>query len=208
MQLLAVLLFAAAYSPLHAEEIGRLLAAVNGKVITDVDLNIARSLKSLALPGESVEFSSASDELERLIDLELMQQELENFSAMQADEAGIEARMQQYRKIHAEKFPALLKNLGFTESELAAYLRLEASIMRFINFRFRPLVIVQEDEKEKYYREKLTPQLQKAKIEIPPLEEVSHKIEMILIEEKVSSALERWMHDIRRNSRIEYFNEK
>src|SRR5512137_1479435 len=68
----------------HAEEVDRLIAAVNGKAITEGDLDLARSLNALMFYGKTS--GSRDDELNRLIDLELMRQELKNFSLTQEDE--------------------------------------------------------------------------------------------------------------------------
>jgi hypothetical protein len=50
-------------------------------------------------------------------------------------------------------------------------------------------------------------QLQKSGIELPPLIHVSNKIETILREEKINDALDQWIKEVRRNSRIEFFDE-
>ncbi len=58
-----------------------------------------------------------------------------------------------------------------------------------------------------YYEKRLTPQLKESKIETPPLDQVLAKIEMILREEKINEVLDQSMKEIRRSSRIEYFND-
>jgi hypothetical protein len=127
-----------------------------------------------------------------------------------ADEEGkIEGRMQSLRNAYAAKggLAALLQRLGLQESELISYMRLESAILRFVDFRFRPFISVLAEEVQAYYKNRLTSQLQKSGIEIPPLLQVSDKIETILREEKISDVLDQWIKEIRRNSRIEYFDE-
>jgi hypothetical protein len=75
-----------------------------------------------------------------------------------------------------------------------------------VDFRFRPFVSVSEEEIKKYYETRLIPQLQKAKLEIPALPQVSTRIEEILREEKVNALLDQWIKEVRRNSRIENFD--
>ena len=62
-------------------EIDRVLAAVNGKVITESDVRVARDLNSLLVFGQGSDRGGLSvpDELNRMVDLELIRQELENF---------------------------------------------------------------------------------------------------------------------------------
>ena len=194
-------------SQIYGDEIDRLLVAVNGKVITEGDLKLARSVNAILLVGKSSTTPSREAEISRLIDLELLRQELTNFNVAQEDESTIEARMRDLRNAGAEVggLPALLSRLGLQESEVVSYLRLEASILKFVNFRFRPFVSVSEEEIKTYYQDRLIPQLQKSGARVPPLAEVSSKIDEILREEKVNSSLEQWIQDIRRHSRIEYF---
>jgi peptidyl-prolyl cis-trans isomerase SurA len=193
--------------PVQGEIIDRLIVAVNGKVITEGDLNLARKLNAVVLPDINAKPRSRKEEIDRLIDLELMQQELKNFSLTQEDENKIAVRMQSLRASYADKggLPVLLRNLGLQETELLSYVRLESSILRFVDFRFRPFVNVTEVEIKDYYETRLIPQLRESKLAVPELAQVSAKIEEILKEEKVNAALEQWISIIKRNSRIEYF---
>jgi hypothetical protein len=191
-----------------AAEIDRLIVAVNGKVITQGDLDLYRSLRAVISYDRSSTPTSLENEIARLIDLELMRQELKNYSASQEDERKVEARLQSLREAYAEKggLSLLLRRLGLQESELFSYLQLESSIMKFVDFRFRPFVRVSEEEIKSYYENRLTSQLQKAKVDLPALAQISTRIEEILREEKVNAVLEQWIREVRRNSRIESFD--
>ena len=190
-------------------EIDHLIASVNGVAITEGDLEVARSLNAIVFYGKNTDGASRREEIERIIDQELMRQELKNFSLSGAEEGGVEARMQSLREAYAAIGgpAALLKKLGLQESELISYIRLESSIARFVDFRFRPFVVVSADDIRIYYEKRLIPQLRESKISAPALEQVSDKIETIVKEEKINAVLDQWMKDIRRNSRIEYFDD-
>jgi hypothetical protein len=183
----------------HGSEIDRLIAAVNGVAITEGDLNLARSLNAILSYGRNAAAASRSDEIEKLIDQELMRQELKNFSMTDVEESKIKARLQSLHDAFAAKggLSALLQQTGL----------LEASILKFVDFRFRPFVSVSEADIRTYYEERLTPQLKESKIEVPSLDQISAKIEMILREEKINAVLDQWMKEIRRSSRIEYFKD-
>jgi hypothetical protein len=204
---LAFFIFAGEFG--RGMEIDRLIAAVNGIAITEGDLEIARSLNAIIFYGKNTNVAGRKEEIDRLIDQELMRQELKNFSLSGEEESSVEARMQSIREAYASIGgpSALLKRLGLQESELISYIRLESSIMRFLDFRFRPFVNVSADEIRAYYETRLIPQLRESKIAPPALEHVSAKIETIVKEEKINAVLDQWMKDIRRNSRIEYFGD-
>ena len=196
--------------PSCGEEIDHLIAAVNRSVITEGDLELANAMNAIIANDLKPFPRSRSESIDQLIDLELMRQELNNFSLSSEDESRIEERIKSLRQANSSKgsLESLLSRLGVHEAELRSYLRLESSILKFVDFRFRPFASVSAEEIQRYYGETLTPQLQKAKIEIPSLAEVSAKIEAILQEEKINVSLEKWIEDIRRNSRIEYFEEE
>jgi hypothetical protein len=183
------------------------LAAVNGKVITESDLRIARNLNSLLVFGKDEQGggSSRQAQISRSIDLELIRQELTNFPLDPDEQSGIEARVEELKAGYVEigGLDPLLRKLGLQAAELQDYLRLQASILRFVNLRFRPFVSVSPDEVSAYYRDKLAPKLQGAGVPVPPVEEVSAKIEDLLKEEKVNAALDDWIKELRAHSRIE-----
>lgn len=192
-----------------AAEIDRLIAAVNGVAITEGDLSLARSLNEILSYDGNVAGTSHRDALERLIDRELMRQELSNFSVTEVEEAKIEARLQSLRDAFAAKggLAALLQRVGLQESELKSYIRLELSLLKFVDFRFRPFVSVSDEEIRNYYDKRLVPQLRESKIDVPPLDQISAKIEVILREEKINAVMDQWIQEVRASSRIEYFNE-
>jgi hypothetical protein len=204
---LAFFVFACEFS--RGIEIDRLIAAVNGVAITEGDLEIARSLNAIVFYGKKTGVASRKEEIDLLIDQELMRQELKNFSLSGEEESSVGARMQSIRDAYAAIGgpSALLKRIGLQGSELISYIRLESSILRFVDFRFRPFVTVSADEIQDYYEKRLTPQLRESKIAVPPLDQVLAKIESIVKEEKINAVLDQWMKDIRRNSRIEYFED-
>lgn len=166
--------------PLAAQEIDRLLAAVNGKVITEGDLSISRSLNSLILLGRSETNPTKAQELSRLIDLELIRQEMENFPFGQADQSSIQAEVEKQRNalktVYAEigGLPAQLRRLGLQENELVSYLSLRVRMARFMDLRFRPFVTgAQGDD----------------------------------VETKVNAAMDQWIQNIRNHSHIELFGD-
>jgi hypothetical protein len=194
-----------------AEEIDRLLAAVNGKAVTETDLDYSRRMNSLLGFGKDKSDWNRQQELDRLIDLELIRQELQSFPMTREDEGSITKGIEDLKKGYDRSpggLAAVSAQYGLSEEDIKRYLRLQSSIMRFVGFRFTPFVSVPQEEKEKYYREILVPQLERAKAVIPPLSEVEEKIDAVLRQQKASSALEQWIAELRQHARLEYFTEK
>lgn len=192
-----------------AQEIDRLLAAVNGKVITALDLQMIRTLNAVLDLGRNKQEPAEKEELERLIDQELIRQEMEVYSVSesQVDEA-VQAKIEELRQSYAEigGLQELLRQLGLEPEELRERVRIIVLAEKFATLRFGPFVSVSPEEVESYYRQKLLPDLKKRGIAAPPLAEVAPKIEALLKEDKKTEAWLQWMENIRRNSRIEYFD--
>jgi hypothetical protein len=193
----------------EAREVDRLLAAVNGKVITAGDLTLARNLHALVLFGKTGPEAGLELALSRLIDLELLHQELSNFPMAPADEKAVQQRMEELRQGYAEigGISILLRRLGLQEAELESYVRLQTSILRFVDLRFRPFVTVSPEEIESYFRNTLVQKLRDSGAPVPELQEVASQVEAVLLEQKVNDALDQWVKDARGHSRIEFFVE-
>ncbi|MEJ2245277.1 MAG: hypothetical protein P8Y80_04175 [Acidobacteriota bacterium] len=187
---------------LSAEEIDRLLVAVNGTVITEGDLYIARSLKMLMAYGEPTD-PVPPEEVNKLPNGKFESQKRTQLRLLDANLLKLHDRYG-----GEEGLLGQLEKIGVQESELVSFLRLEFSIWKFVEFRFQPFAPgVSAKDIEDHYNETYVPQLRELGLEIPPLEAVSAEIEGILVEEQINADLDQWIQDTRRNSRIEYFND-
>jgi len=193
-----------------AEEIDRLLAAVNGKVVTEGDLRLARNLNVLVGFGRTAQPGSRPEEIDQLINRELLRQELEHFPLQSEDQGRADQRLEELKQGYAEigGITYVLRGLGLQESEIEAYLELQVSMMRFVDVRFRPFVNVTPAEVQEYHRTELEPKLRASGSRIPPLEEESIQIESLLVDSKVSRMMEDWIQTLRQHSEIEVFDEK
>jgi len=94
--LAAALLGLPALTPADAEEIDRVVAAVNSKIIAESDLRLAHNLNALLVFGRQEQGSEPSrdEQISRLIDLELIRQELESFPLDPGEQTLIETRVE------------------------------------------------------------------------------------------------------------------
>jgi hypothetical protein len=194
----------------RAEEIDRLLAAVNGKVVTEGDLRLARNLNVLVGFGRTTPLGSRAEEIDQLINRELLRQELGHFPLQPEDQSNANQRLEELKQGYAEigGITYVLRGLGLQESEIEAYLELQVAMMRFIDLRFRPFVSVTPAEIEEYYKTRLEPELRASGARVAPLEGVSNQIESLLVDSKVSRMIDEWIQTLRQHSEIELFDEK
>jgi hypothetical protein len=193
-----------------AEEIDRLLAAVNGKVITEGDLRLARNLNTLVGFGRAAPPASRVEEIDQLINRELLRQELEHFPLQPEDQSRADQRLEELKGGYAEigGITYVLRGLGLQEAEIEAYLALQVAMMRFIELRFRPFVSATPAEIEEYFRTRLEPKLHESGSRVPPLAEVTAQVESLVLDSKVSRMMDDWIQNLRRHSEIEIFDEK
>ncbi|HEY2931634.1 MAG TPA: SurA N-terminal domain-containing protein [Acidobacteriota bacterium] len=193
-------------SLLQGEIVDRVAAVVNNRVITlsDVEWSFINTGKSV--PADAAEKKKAFDEaLSLLIEQELIAQEVEKEPLFTLREEEVEAELAKItaRYGSAEKFQTSLKQSGLTAEQLRVMIRRQLSVLKFIDVRFRPFIIILPDEVSAYYEKTLIPDLKKQGITAPPpLEKVYDQIEKLLIEQKVDQELDKWLASARKRARI------
>jgi len=196
-----VMLVACAQIAAHAI-IDRTAIVVGTHAILDSD--IRRDIRITAfLNGERVDFSPASRKqaANRLIDQELIRQQIRTGNYPYASET--EAR-QMLDNIVKERFAGnedafrrALERYEITETELLDRLLWQLTVLRFIDIRFRPAVVVSDQEIEQYYnahRSQIKTSLEAARAQIVE----------IITGERVNDLLDQWLRQARAQTHIEY----
>ncbi len=194
-------------STLLKAEIGdRVAAVVNNRVITLSDLQWSFVNSQKPAPADPEERKKSMDAaLNRLIEQELVAQEVEKEPLFTLREEDVDSELKKLERRYGSRaqLEAELKRSGLPLEQLRINIRRQLSLLKFIDVRFRPFVIVLPDEIATYYRETLVPELKKEGIEHPPsLEKMSAQIEEILIEQKVDQELEKWLSNVRKRAKI------
>jgi hypothetical protein len=206
LQLAAVFLAFAAVSA--GEVIDRVVATVNGQPILQSDWEVAMRCEAF-LDQRPLRFtdSSARETLERLIDQELLRQQIRSFQLKPPDENSLRNRTAEIRSQIAgaqtdDGWSAALARYGLTQAEIDARLADQEEILRFIDARLRPTVRVDRRNVETYYQETLLPELKQKGAPPVPLSDVSQKIEEILLQRLIDSQLSDLLRDLRQQSDI------
>jgi hypothetical protein len=144
---------------------------------------------------------------ERLIDQELVRQDLLNGQYSQPTEKDASDFLQQLSRDRfggsEVRLRAELERYGLTEEQLRRYLLWQLTVLRFIDQRFRNSVVVTDDEAAAYYQEHRA-ELQKAYPQNNSLEALAPKIRESMTGERINQAFEEWLAETRRGVRIEY----
>jgi peptidyl-prolyl cis-trans isomerase SurA len=206
-----VLLFSAFASAQSGsnEVIDRIVATVNGHIILQSDWNEALSYEAL-LNGRPLSQFTDDDRravLDRLIDQELLGEQMKSSSFQHASEVEAASRVADARKQYPEAatengWQGVLNRFELKEKDLVAHVQQQIDLMRLVDAHLRPTVQIDSRSVEAYYRDKFVPQLKASGSPAVPLPDVSGKIRELLTQEKVSELMVSWLQQLRLESKV------
>ncbi len=195
-----------------AEIVDRIVATVGKQVITLSDVQEAYRFERLVdhQPLEPLDAGRIREVALRLVDQILVEKEMATAAAgspPSVPRAEVERRLAEIKKGFARNgdFRLALQRYGLDEQRVLRRLELHANLERFIEARFRAGILVDEPAIERYYREKLLPELRARGVsEIPPLDQVRDQIEEILVQERINNESAIWLKDLRGQEQIRF----
>jgi len=191
------------------EVVDRIVATVNGRIILQSDLDEALSYEAV-LSGRSLgQFNDDERRtvLDRLIDQELLREQMKSADFPHASQTEIAARVAEARKQYPEAatdegWQAFLAKFHLSQKDLETHVGQQIDLMRLVDARLRPAVQIDSKTIEAYYREKFVPQLKQSGGSEVPLADVTAKIRELLTEQKVNELLVSWLQTLRSESEV------
>jgi hypothetical protein len=209
---LTLLILAIAPITAHAaapQVIDRIVATVNGRIILQSDLDEALSYEALLSNRPLAGFSEADRRtvLDRLIDQELLREQMKSADFRHARDEEVTARVAEARKQYSQAendavWQTVLAQYHISEKDLLAHVRQQIDLMRLVDARLRPAVQIDSKSIEAYYRDQFVPQLKESGAHEVPLDEVSSKIRELLTQQKVSQMLVSWLQTLRSEGEV------
>lgn len=204
-----VAFLALAFAVGAAEVIDRVVATVNGHVIllSDWEDSLRYEAFSSARPLDRMTAEDRKSALDRLIDQELLREQLQASDAQHASPEEVAQRVTEIRKQYpgAETeagWHALLDGYRLNQESVKNRVATELDLMRLVDARLRPAVTVDSKSIESYYNQELLPQLRQAGGQKVALADVTGKIKELLTQKKISQLLTTWLHNLRAGSEI------
>jgi peptidyl-prolyl cis-trans isomerase SurA len=193
-----------------AEVLDRIVATVNGRIILQSDWDAAIRYAALVdgRPMDQISVEDRKAALDRLIDQELLEEQMGSVELKRASDEEVRQRIQDIRKQYGEAqddpgWQNLLARYGLSEQELKQRVALQLDLSRLVDVRLRPGVDIDVQSIESYYSQELLPQLRQSGAKEVPLAEVSPKIKELLTQKKVNQLLVAWLQNLRSGSEIQ-----
>ena len=207
--LLAFGLLLAFSASASAQVIDRIVATVNGRVILQSDWDEDLCYEALLSHRTLDQFNDDERRavLDRLIDQELLREQMKSAEFHHATDAEAAARVAEARAQYSEgstehSWQSLLAQYHLTEQDVQRHVQQQIDLMHLVDARLRPAVQIDAKSIEAYYRDKFVPKLKQAGSGEVPLGEVSAKIRELLTQEKVNELLVSWLQSLRSESQV------
>jgi len=198
-----------------SETVDRIVVVVNKGIILASQWDEAIRFEALSSGREINTLSDAECDaaLDRLIDQELIQQEMALTTYRPAADAEIDAKVAYVRHQVAPgaddgQWHSLLTSYGLTEADVRSHLAGYLDVLRFVDLRFRPSIHIDSRNVEAYYRTTLVPQLRSQNARVPELKQVSGQIEELLVQQRIDELLTAYLKNLRAQARIQRLEEK
>ncbi len=184
----------------NGEIIDRIAVSVGNQVITESQ--IVDEIRITAfLNNNAPDLSQAGKKAaaERLIEQTLVRREMDlgHFPLPDLSEADPLEHELQTKYGSPADFDGALAKAGVAEPNLKQHLWWQVTLLRFIDYRFRPAVQIQDAAIKDYYDKQRAEWEKQGVKPIPSLEDSRTDIEKILTEQRVDRAMDRWLGDSR-----------
>ena len=147
---------------------------------------------------------------ERLIDQQIIRQDIVSGDYRRPADREAQALLDQLRRDRFagsdSKLRDELQGYGLNEDELRRQLLWQLTVLRFIDERFRPAVVVTDDEIQEYYNRHL-PELRRDYPAGSSLEKLAPNIRSALEAQRINESFNQWLDAARKRARIEYKQE-
>lgn len=180
----------------RAEVIDRILAVVDGALITQSDAAAAIRLGLVAGPADPL-----AAVVDRLIERRLLLREVDRYAPPDPQEADVDRAVIEIRGRTGTpaQFEAILLHTGFSLDQLRRHVRDDLRIEAYLQQRFGT-VQPTEEEIQLYYREHAAQFTQGGVVR--PLGEARDVVKAALVAERRAETIRGWLADLRRRANV------
>ncbi len=194
---------------ISAEIIDRIVITAGNQVITQSQIDDEIRVTAF-LNRDQVDLSPAARKqaAARLVEQALVKREMDlsHYPLPEPGDAGESLQSLKAMYSSEPEFQSALQASGITVDELTRRLWWQLTLLRFIDYRFRPGIQVPAVDVQAYYRQQVSEWEQKGTRPIPTFQESRDQIEEILTQQRIDRALEQWIKDTKSQVTITYLD--
>jgi len=177
---------------LHAELLDRMVAVVDGHIITASDVRQEREI-SMRLGDKPIEDDKAL--VQHMIDNYLIETQIADFPGVDITDADVDAELKD--SVPSEGVPS---------DAVREKVRLRIRMRKYFELRFGQFIRPSDDDIRNYYNNVFVPAAKERNVNpIPPLDQVTDLIRSNVFQESLNHEITIWLEAIRRRSSIEVF---
>ncbi len=189
--------------------IDRIAVVIGRSIVKDSDIDRDVRVTEL-LNGDPLDLSNAARKkaANRLIDQIFIRREIELADYPPATNKETEQQLNQLEKGRFKApgfFEQALHRYGVAAIDIRTQVQWQLTILRFVDLRFRPAVLITDEEIDKYYRDHMAALRREYPGKGP--DELRSQVRDILTGEKVNTQFFAWLDDQRKNNRVEFREE-
>jgi peptidyl-prolyl cis-trans isomerase SurA len=195
-------------------ELDHVVANIGSSVLLQSDVEQEMHLSALeplqVLPGQNTPDFALRRLIDRTLILEQMEQQQQATTTPEAevDQSLVELRKQipacsEFHCATADGWDRFLQSNDLTRDVVAKRWSQRMAMLRFIDMRFRSGIRISQEQIATYYQKTLTPALAKDNQKVPPLADVTGRIQEILLQQQVSGLFQDWLTSLRDQGNVQ-----
>jgi peptidyl-prolyl cis-trans isomerase SurA len=194
----------------RGEIIDRIAVSVGNQVITEGQIGQEIRL-TVFLNHEKLNLSldERKKATGRLIEQALVKRDMDLSRYPLPVPSEVDASLHDLKLTYApeSRYQQTLQVYGIAEDALMRRLSWQLTLLRFVDYRFRPGIQIPDADVKTYYDQQLASWKQQGIESLPTLEDSRAKIEEILTQERIDQALDAWLVETRKQVTINYLDE-
>jgi peptidyl-prolyl cis-trans isomerase SurA len=198
----------------HYVALDHVVAVIDGEVLLESDVQEEMRFAALEPFQPQAGRDTREDALRRLISRVLIVQQMRQQSQfnVKVSDSEVEKSLEDLRSHlpQCSKFKcdtdagwkAFLAANELTNAEVVDHWKKRLTILDFINVRFRTGIRISHHDIEDYYNNSVVPAFTKQHESAPPLNDVSSRIQEVLLQQQVNGLLRDWLESLREEGNV------
>jgi len=194
----------------YADIIDRIAISVANQVVTesqvDEEVRVTAFLNNEPLVLTPEERKKAAG---RLVDQALIKREMDMSRYPLPALSDADSTLADFKTRFSDQaaFEHAQRDYGISEEQVKQHLWWQLTVLRFVDYRFRPGIQIQEADVQSYYEGQLRKWKAQGIQPVPSLADERAQIEEILTQQQIDESLDRWLTETRGQVPIRYLDE-